>query len=323
MTTLSPLALPFELASQPLRFLEQIRLSAEDEIRAEIQAVSTKPLGLALAGAKFVMEKGQLQVVFPDGIPRGARLMQDKLGRQLPTLIDGKSGRVLAVGRVTTGAKAAGLAASAAVVVVAAASAISDHDNARRLKKIEKDTARLVHAQQSELKARIEAIYRYAREIAGPGTAHLGEIERNEIGRLCLDLMQLRAQWRADFLHEIDRLDTAKADFLSTDRKASYRKNLGKRADHAESVLESVNWMHFTLLLQLALSAKAGRADRFLSITLADEAATWDSLAKHTTRRALEISGKTAMPKQWDPLLDHLRGLAQVWNLETRIPNIQ
>ena len=266
------------------------------------------------------MEKRELCVVFPDGIPRGARIMQDKLGRQIPKLVDGKTGRILQIGRVTKGAKAVRLVASAALVIVEASHAVSAHDNAKRLKLIEKDVATLVHAHRSELKARLEAIYRYAREIAGPGCAKLSRSDQNELGRLCLDLMQLRAQWREEFLFELSRIDTAKSDLLTFNREASYKKNLTKRTEQAEAaVLDSVQWMHFTLLLQMALSAHAGRADRFLSITLPDEAACWRSLSNRASQRALEIAGKSAMPKEWDQVLGHLRSLATVWDLAPKL----
>lgn len=319
MTSISPLSLSFYDASQPTRFLAEIQMAAEDEIRSDIAAAGNKPLAVALAGAKFVMDRRELTVVFPGGIPRGARIMKDELGRQLPKLIDCKTGRVLKTARVAKGAKTARMTASAALVVVEAAHAISAHDNAKRLKAIEKDVAKLANAHQSGLKARLEAIYRYAREIAGPGSGKLSRADQNELGRLCLDLMQLRAQWREDFLFELSRIAPAKSNLLTFNREASYKKNLTKRAEQAEVVLESVQWMHFTLLLQMTLSAQAGRADRFLSVTLADEAACWRSLADHASQRALEISGKNAVPGEWDRVLNHLRGLASVWDLTHKI----
>lgn len=56
MNTISPLSLPFELANQSSQFTEQIKTVAEHELRSGILAIGTKPLGVALAGAKFIME---------------------------------------------------------------------------------------------------------------------------------------------------------------------------------------------------------------------------------------------------------------------------
>lgn len=320
MKTISPLALPFELASEPTRFLAQIQASAESEVLADIASACTKPLGVALASAKFVMEAGELTVVFPGGIPEGARLMQDKLGRHIPKLVDGKTGEILQAARVAKGAKAAKVTASIALIVVEAAHMISGHDNAKRLKNIEKDVAKLLHGQETEMKARVEAIYRYAKEIAGPGSGRLTKADQTELGRLCLDLMQLRAQWREDFLYQLNRIDPAKADFLSFKKDASYRTNLRKRVQRAEDTLESIKWMHFTLMLQMTLSTKAGRGDRFIHSTLKDEAATWHSLSSHAAKRALEITGKSAMPKEWDNVLNHLRTLHAVWDFDLPTP---
>ncbi len=242
--------------------------------------------------------------------------MQDKLGRHLPKLVDGKTRRVLKSARVAKGAKAAKMTASASLIVVEAAHMISGHDNAKRLKTIEKAVAKLLHGQQTEMKARVEAIYRYAKEIAGPGSGKLLKADQTELGRLCLDLMQLRAQWREDFLYELNQIDPAKADLLTFKKDASYQKNLEKRIQRAGETLESVQWMHFTLLLQMTLASKAGRADRFIQHTLKDEAATWRALSKHAHTRALEITNKDSIPKEWKEVLGHLDSLSAVWDFK-------
>src|SRR5262245_13799220 len=156
----SPLALRFEDAIVPSRFAEQLRLAGEVQLRREITAVSNAPLRAALAGAQFIMGQRGIEVVFKGGIPRGAKLMQDAAGRALPTLVDGKTGRVLKNARVVGRAgKVTRVATAAAMAIVEVAHIISAHDNAKRLKKVERGVDRLERAHESELRGRLEAVY--------------------------------------------------------------------------------------------------------------------------------------------------------------------
>jgi hypothetical protein len=88
---LSPLALPFDDAMTPTRFLAQITHAAESQLKADLARHGNAALGLALASAKVVIDAGAVQVVFAKGIPAGAKLM--KSGQELlPVLVDGTTG---------------------------------------------------------------------------------------------------------------------------------------------------------------------------------------------------------------------------------------
>ena len=135
----SPLALPFEQALQPSVFLTRLKQSAESQARREFGDLGNDALKAGIAAAKFVLDKKGVKVVFEGGIPKGAKFMKDAAGKYLPKLVDGKTGRVLKTGRnASTVGKVAELSASAALVVVEAAHLISGHDNAKRLKKVER-----------------------------------------------------------------------------------------------------------------------------------------------------------------------------------------
>jgi len=115
----SPLALKFDEALRPSIFLAQIANAAESQARRELAECGNQAFGTALAGAKFVMDSGTMQVVFEAGIPKGAKLMQDLGGRILPKLIDGKTNRVLQTARaVSTTRKVVSVTAGAAEVSV-------------------------------------------------------------------------------------------------------------------------------------------------------------------------------------------------------------
>ena len=58
MTANSLLSLSFDQASQPSVFLDQIRTSAEEDLRADIVAAGTNPLGSVLAGQNSSWKTG-------------------------------------------------------------------------------------------------------------------------------------------------------------------------------------------------------------------------------------------------------------------------
>lgn len=115
----SPLALRFEEAIQPSAFLVQLRTSAENQTRRELASLGSDAFKTALSTAKFVLDRDGMQVIFEGGIPKGAKLMRDLGGKALPTLVNGKSGKIMKVGRVvSSGRKVVSAAAGAALVVV-------------------------------------------------------------------------------------------------------------------------------------------------------------------------------------------------------------
>ena len=135
----SPLALPFEEALQPYAFVTQLKTSAEFQAKREMASLGNDAFKTALAGAKFVLDNTGMQVVFEGGIPKGAKLMRAVAGKALPKLVDGKTGKILKIGRVVGPAREAfSIGAGAALVIVEAAHMISGHDNAQRLKKVER-----------------------------------------------------------------------------------------------------------------------------------------------------------------------------------------
>ena len=195
----SPLALTFEQALQPSVFLTRLRESAENQARREFGDLGNNALKAGLAAAKFVLDKQGMTVVFEGGIPKGAKLMQGGAGKLLPKLVDGKTGRVLKTGRIASSTgKAAKLSASAALAVVEVAHLISGHDNAKRLKSVEKGIDRLMHAHESELKSRLEAIYRYSKELLHDDIHQLTDGDKQELHvrgirkfYLCRELLQV------------------------------------------------------------------------------------------------------------------------------------
>ncbi|MFC4991329.1 hypothetical protein [Rubritalea tangerina] len=317
----SLLELPFDQAASPSLFAEHIQRSSEDDIRDQLNLAAKGTAKNAIASANFVMGKRGVEVVFKDGIPKGLELMKDKLGRQLPTLVDSKTRRTVETARVVgKGAKAAKAGAAVALIVVEAAHMISGADQMKKLRKIEAGVAELLHNHESELRSRLESMYRHSKEIITASNGKLSDFDRMEISTITRDLMELRAQWREKYLYKLKQIDKANPSFfkkwLPGTREASLKKSLSEKVTEAESALEAIQWMHFSLMLQMTLSAYTGRIDTFMHHTLADELVSWEKVINETTHKAKEISGSTNIRKEWDDFLDGLRSVPQVWETQ-------
>ena len=317
--THSPLALPFEQALEPSNLLAQMTAASEHQLRDQLAEHGNRAFGVALAGAKFMMDSGTLQVVFEGGIPAGAKLMKS-VGKAMPVLVDGKTNQIIKVGRVASkGRAAASIAANSALIIVEAAHMISGHDNAKRLKKVERSVDRLVQAHESELKSRLEAVYRYSKELLHDGPDALTEHDRRELHRQCKELMELRARWRDDFRHRLSRIDRAEVGWLNKvlfwRREEAHRKSRKEKASESVNALEIVQLMHFSLMLQMALAGSAGKLEPFRMVTLEDECSSWKSLAEFGRLRADEIAGGPGMT-EFRSFLNALDDLVGFWSPE-------
>lgn len=319
----SPLALPFEKALTPSLFLGQIKDAGEHQVRSQIAEQGNRALGLALAGAKFVFDAGAMQVVFEGGIPAGAKLMK-VAGKALPALVDGKTGRIIKWGRVASkGRVVASIAANAALIVVEAAHMISGHDNAKRLKKVERGVDTLVHAHRSELKSRLESIYRYSKEILHHDLDKLSEEDRRDLHRQCKPLMELRARWRDDFRHALQQIRSSEPSsfdkfwhwFKFWRKDDLSQTNQTEREQEAFDALEIVQLMHFSLMLQMSLAGASGRMEQFTMLTLRDEVHSWTAVLEFANQRTSQITG-TNVPIQFREFISSLEELVAFWSPE-------
>ena len=313
----SPLALPFNEAVNPSTFLVQVKQAAEQQVRMEIAAHANRSLKPLVASAKLVMDSGTMQVVFEGGIPKGAQLMKSA-GKALPVLVDGKTQKTLKVARaVTTGRKVATVTASAALVIVEAAHMISGHDNAKRLKVVEKGMGRLLHAHESGLKARLESIYRHSKEILHDGIDNLTEEDRRELHRQCRDLMELRARWREEFKHRIAEIDPAKPSWLTAvfrwRRDDSLHLSRMSKAEEADAAMEFVRLMHFSLMLQMTLAGVSGKMSAFRNVTLPDETASWRRVVDAGNEQVKRIGGDSGA-HVFREFIGGLEKMADFWN---------
>jgi hypothetical protein len=294
-----------------------MKLASEHQLLTELAVHGNRAFGVALAGAKVIMESGAIQVVFEGGIPAGAKLMKSA-GKAMPVLVDGKTQQIIKIGKVASkGRAAASIAANSALIIVEAAHMISGHDNAKRLKKVERNVERLVQAHESELKSRLNAIYRYCKELLHNGPQALTEHDRHTIHLQCREIMEIRACWQDGFRHRLMQVERADAGWLNKvlwwrhdNAKAKSRQ---EKAQVATDALEVVQLMHFSLMLQMALAGSAGKLEVFRTVTLEDECNSWRALASFGRQRASEITGLEGAA-EFGTFLNALDEMAAFWS---------
>jgi hypothetical protein len=315
-TSKSAFALPFEAAIEPSTFVSHIKQAAESQLLSDLAKNANSALGLALSGAKVVLEAGTIQVVFEKGIPTGAKFMKS-FGEKLPVLVDGRTNRIISLGRVASKGRAAvSIAASSTLVVIEAAHFISGHDNAKRLKKVERSIDRLVLAHESELKSKLEAIYRFSKELLHSNQNELSDHDCRIMHLQTRELMELRARWRDDFRCRLNQIERAEPGLINKAlwwrRENAEAKSRQEKASEANKALEIVQLMHFSLLLQMTISASAGRIDAFCTVTLEDECVSWRSLVELCRKRSDEIAGLQEN-REFADFLNAIEDLAELW----------
>lgn len=315
----NPFSLSFNEALQGQDFLGEIRSSAEEKIRANLLQSCTGPAKVLLASANFALQRGQLVATFPKTGAKAHTLM--KSGNAIKAVATTSKGHTTEIATLIKGGRLAGTGALAAgLVVVEAAHIISDHDNAKKLKKIVKDTTRLVHFQESELVAELEAIYRQAKEIAYQQSTELSEQDQSQIAAMSQSLFKLRAQWRHNFSHRLSEIEKAKAGWwtqaLRWQRDSSHSKAVEKKSDEVNHPMEMLRLMHFSLQLQFGLSQLTGRSTAFREATMPDEVQEWFDLAAYARHRGTEITGGK-LNENFENFISGVNNLARFWQTFT------
>ena len=312
----SPLALSFEEALQPHVFLLHLRTSAENQVKRELGDLGNDAFKTALAGAKFILDSNGMQVVFEGGIPEGAKLVRDRAGKALATLVDADGKFLKNARELSNAAKAAKVGLGAALAIVEVAHMISGHDNAKRLKRVEGATDALLHAHKSELKSQIKAIYGHCKELINGDLNQLSEHDRSKLYDQCLKLRELRARWRDEFEHRLRGIKPAVPswlDILLRRREEGQRKAREEKAREAGDILEMVQLMHFSLMLQMILAGASGRMNRLQNSTLPEECKSWQELMEFTSERAKDICGNS-QAEEFTPFLDAMSDLGAIWS---------
>jgi hypothetical protein len=314
----SPFALPFHQALSSERFLSRIRESGEDQLRIELGQGLGGAAKTSLALGKFVYERGRLLVELPAGAKTADLMVAN--GKRVAQLreVAGKAGPRLQV--VGGGAKVGVNAAALALIVIEASHMTSAHDNAKRIKRIERRTKQLVEFGEAELVAELEACYRQAKEICLAAGEEQTEHDRAFLSQIGQSLFRIRAQWRHRLRHNLAGIDKATAAWWTSvvrwKRGDSLNNSKEQRSVEANESCELLQLMQFSLMLQFALSQKTGRARSFIDHTLADEVEQWRELAEFA-----RVKGETifegGMHEGFRGFVAGIEGIAAYWEVLT------
>lgn len=199
----SMLSVSFDEAMRINPLLEQLGKQVQFDLVKHIASHGGDVLASALAGAAIISERGTVVVKFT---AEGAKLLKAKELRfmgNVPSLVN-KAGRTVEnaklTGPLTTGTR---VAANLTMAVVTVAHVISGADLAKKLNKLDSKVGFLVAAHRIDQLARIEGVYRQAKEIL-----HMEQNDhtRWELHRLCRELFEVRSAWRREISFHVGNL---------------------------------------------------------------------------------------------------------------------
>jgi len=151
-------------------------------------------------GAAMIIEAGTYTVRFSE---KGAKLlkakelklMTDKAGGQLAVLVDGSNRTREQARSLTRLAKSPRFIANIGTLVVSAAHIISGQDLAKKLDKLSEKVDFLIEGRRIDQIAKIEGVYRQAKEILLLPQSHENQRDLHRLGR---DLFEVRSAWRQE-----------------------------------------------------------------------------------------------------------------------------
>lgn len=265
---------------------------------------ASKTVALGLQGAEIVASKGRLVVEFSEAARglKGVKLVTHLHGKKLPILM--KNGRIVANARVVGGGAALlSAAAAAAAAIVVAAHLISGAENSKRLKEAQGKLDFLVVARKLDQCAKMEAVFRQAKELASmpdcPET-------RREIHRLGAILHELRASWRSEIKHRLEGMETkgsvgSRKWLPKPIRSLQESKERKQTEDEAGRTLAELRLINASLALHLVLSEAAGTEESFMSQSLPEEVEALRGISE--TIISLQIASRSKPKGSVVPLL--------------------
>ena len=270
------LQVSFDDALQVSPLLDELGRQAQFSLIHHLASHGGDLLAAALTGATVVMDHGNVLVRFTkEGSKllkaKELRFMKDAAGKRLPTLVNRSGGFVensRVVGPLTKGTR---IAANLTIAVITVAHIISGADLAKKLNKLDSKVDFLVAAHRFDQLARLEGVYRQAKEIL-----HLEQNgqTRLELHRLGRELFEVRSAWRREIAHKVGNLQNTEE---SKNRVVGFFQDLtrkGKDETVARTVSQSeveIQLINGSLAIHVALAQAAGTLDTFLEVSLPDE----------------------------------------------------
>ncbi len=267
----SMLSVSFDEAMRINPLLEQLGKQVQFDLVKHIAAHGGDVLANALAGAAIISERGTVVVKFT---AEGAKLLKAKELRfmgKFPTLLN-KAGRTVEnaklTGPLTTGTR---VAANLTMAVITVAHVISGADLAKKLNKLDTKVDFLIAAHRIDQLARIEGVYRQAKEIL-----HMEQSDntRWELHRLGRELFEVRSAWRREISFHVGNLQKTEESqnwFLKRFQSLSRMGKDQKVALTISACDAEIQLISGSIAIHLALAQAAGTLETFLQVSLPDE----------------------------------------------------
>ena len=309
----------FAEAMQARPLLGEVSKQEHANLLTTLASHSGDLMATALTGASVIMENGSYAVRFTEA---GAKLLNarelkfltDTAGKRLPTLVQA-SGQITENARIIGPlAKGTRIAANLSIAVVTAAHIISGADVCKKLNKLGEKVDFLVAAHRIDQLARIEAVYRQAKEIL-----HLPQTDqtRMELHRLGRDLYEVRSAWRQEILFN---LNTTQKTEESQNKLVAWfqswsRKGKDEKVSHAVSRAESeIQLINSSFAIHLALAQSAGTLETFMQVSLRDELEELDRVAQLMNERISWIDEKhPELKSQMSETIEKLKAITQLY----------
>ncbi len=272
------LTVSFDDAMQVRPLLGELGKQAEFSLIHHLVSHGGDMMATALSGATVVMEDGAVLVRFTK---EGAKLFKAKelkLMGNSATLVS-KSGKIVENARVMGPlTKSTRIAANLTVAAVTVAHIVSGADLAKKLNKLDLKVDFLVAAHRNDQLARIEGVYRQAKEIL-----HMEQNvqTRGELHRLGLELFEVRSALHREIGHHVGNLHKSEESlnlvvgfFQGFSRK-------GKDQKVAQTVTArdvEIQLISGSIAIHIALAQAAGMLDIFLQVSLPDDLAELNRL---------------------------------------------
>jgi hypothetical protein len=233
-------------------------------------------LASAFSGATLVMDKGTFVAKFSkEGRKllkaKELRFMKDAAGNRLPTLV-GSANKAAENARLLGPlAKGTRIAANLTVAAVTVAHIISGADIAKKINKLDAKVDFLVAAHRINQLARIEGVYRQAKEIL-----HMEQTDQTrwELHRLGRELFEVRSAWRREISHHVGGLvktEESENWLLGFFQGLSRKGKDTKVATEVSARDAEIQLISGSIAIHLALAQAAGTLDTFLQVSLPDE----------------------------------------------------
>lgn len=249
-------------------------------------------------------------------------------GEELAKLV-GKNGTIIENARIVKTAKATAKFANVTGMVFSAAQMLAAIETARQLEVIGKDVKFLRDARFISQMSELERIYRSAKELL---CGELDDGAKRRLHEIAHDLFRLRAEWRRELLRDIESIENVSAGPIESGYFWTEKVQHGYDDEKLKKLTKAghdVHLIHFTVILQMALSFSAGKGREFLTATLPDEVKDWTAVRAKVAERAefiRESSRKAGLTAQ--PTLDYFDYLAAQYeafvlgaaNLEAQSP---